>query len=100
MNQLFKKYSVVRSKTKEVMEEFSTLEAAEAFMIMMQAKGESVNMVTKDEDADDAPTSYEIDGLELDEPTVEFGSDLDVFGEDYEEPDMEVDDDAPDVEIE
>jgi len=101
MSELFKKYSVVRGKDQEVLEEFDSLEIAEKFMIMMQGKGEDVSIKTNDEDGDDAPTEYEIEGLELDiVDENRFGSDLDVFSEDYEEfPDLSVDDDAPEVDI-
>ncbi len=95
---LFKKYAIVRSNTREVLEEFSTLEAAEQFMIMMQQKGEDVMIKTDDEDADETtPDNFEIEGLDIETPSVEFGSDLDVFNEGFG--DLEVEDDAPDIDL-
>jgi hypothetical protein len=77
---LHKSHRVVRADNyKDVLEEFASAEAAEQFLIMMQAKGEDVMIVTDDEEADEnaTPDEFIIEGLELDEPTVEFGSELD-----------------------
>ena len=80
---MYKKYSVVRIPSEEVLEEFSSMEAAEKFMILMRKKGENVKVLTnKDDEEDDE--GFEIEGLELEEPEVEFGNDLDMFDE--EEP--------------
>ena len=95
---LYKKYSVVRSDNKDdVLEEFASMDAAEEFMIMMQSKGEQVTVVTDEEDTPETPDEFIIEGLELDEPTVEFGTDLDEFNEDPGLFDVEVDDEDPDV---
>ena len=81
---LHKNFSVRDSHTDEVLEEFGSMEAAEKFMIMMQSKGESVRVITDEDDVpdDETPDEFNIEGLEIDEPTVEFGNDLDEFNED------------------
>ena len=98
---MYKEYKIVRNKTGEELEAFSTMAAAEQFLIMMSAKGEDIRIVTdKDQayEADDHP-GIEIEGLDIEEPKVEFGSDLDVFNEDSV---FQVDEDNnhADVEIE
>jgi len=98
----YKKYAVVRSsKPDDILEEFASMEAAEKFMIMMQTKGEQVTIVTDEEDTpnEETPDEFVIEGLELDEPSVEFGSDLDQFNEEEGFFDVEVDDDGPDVDF-
>jgi hypothetical protein len=93
---LYKEHKVVRSQSGEVLEEFSTPQAAEEFMIMMQAKGESVRIVTDKEDADQSE-GFEISGMDIEEPTIDFGSDLDAFNEDSG---FIIENDNDDVEIE
>ena len=97
---LFKAYKVVRSDNKKnVLEEFASMEAAEKFMIMMQAKGEQVTVLTDDDEAEVTPDEFDIEGLEIEEPKVDFGTDMDIFNEDHGLLDTEVDDDAPDVDF-
>ncbi len=74
---LHKAYKVVRAENNDVLEEFATLEAAEEFMILMQGKGEQVRVLTDKEDEVEAPQTWDIEGLELEEPSVDFGSELD-----------------------
>jgi len=81
---LHKKYSVVESHNGEVLEEFGSIEAAEKFMILMQSKGIQVTVKTDEDDVQDTPDEYNIEGLEIEEPSVEFGSDLDEFNDDAE----------------
>jgi hypothetical protein len=95
---LHKSHRVVRTDNlKDVLEEFASAEAAEQFLIMMQAKGEDVMIVTDDEEADEnaTPDEFIIEGLELDEPSVEFGSELDdefgLFDQDDKDGDIEFD---------
>jgi len=86
---LHKNFRVLRSKTKELLEEFATLESAEKFMILMQSKGEQVVIETLKEDEIENK-GFEIEGLEIDEPSVDFGSELDdMFGTD--EPNFNLD---------
>ena len=93
---LHKAFKVVRSDNKEnVLEEFASIEAAEKFMILMQSKGESVRVITDEDDVpEDTPDEYNIEGLEIDEPTVEFGSDLDTF---LDEDDLLSEDEDPGI---
>ena len=78
-----KQFSIVDAKTKEVFEEFNTLPAAEKFLIMIKTRGKDAILQTSDKDIIDDPNpGFEITGLEIEEPQVEFGSDLDVFDED------------------
>ena len=80
---LHKNFSVVDSHTNEVLEEFGSMEAAEKFMILMQSKGIQVTVKTDEEDVpEDTPDEYDIEGLDIEEPSVEFGNDLDEFNED------------------
>ena len=78
---LHKNYRVVRSSNDEELEAFASLEAAEKFMIMMQQRGEQVTIKTDEEDEVDAPKTWDIEGLELETPSEDFGSDLDEFND-------------------
>lgn len=78
---LYKKYSVLRVKTGEELESFSTEEAAESFMIMMQKRGESVQVKTSEDDVDKENPGFEIEGLDIEQPNIEYGSALDEFDE-------------------
>ena len=80
---LHKNFSVRDSHTDEILEEFGSMEAAEKFMILMQSKGIQVTVKTDEEDVpEDTPDEYDIEGLDIEEPSVEFGNDLDEFNED------------------
>ena len=78
---MHKNFKIVDAKTKELIEEFHTLETAEKFLIMLKGRGKDVLMVTDDESIDENP-GFEITGMEIEEPTVQFGNDLDAFNED------------------
>jgi hypothetical protein len=78
---MYKQFKVVRNNNEEELESFSTIKAAEEFMIMMSSKGESVRIVTDKDDVDEN-SSFDIEGLEIEEPEAEFGSALDAFNED------------------
>ena len=91
-----KNFSIINAKTREVYEEFHELDSAEKFLIMLKSKGEDAILNTKDEEITEDITGYNIEGKELEEPTNDFGSDLDVFNE---EP-HRADNDLPDVDQE
>lgn len=79
---MYKNYTVARIKTGEILESFSSMEAAEKFMIMMQSKGENVQIKTDTDDVDDTNPGFEIGDMQIDEPNIEFGSALDEFNDD------------------
>ncbi len=94
-----KKFTVHNSKTDEVLEEFDSMGAAEEFCILMQQKGIQTTVKTKDEDIQDTPDEFNIEGLDVEEPEVEFGSELDgTFSDDSSIYDW--DKDKPDYEVE
>ncbi len=78
---MFKLYSIVRASNSEVLESFNTLESAEKFLIMMKSKGEDVILKTNEDDVEEDPTTYDIEGLDIIEPKNDFGTDLDQFNE-------------------
>jgi len=87
---MYKKYKVVRLPSGEILEEFTTLSSAEQLVIMLQKKGESVQVLTEKEDVlDKENPGFTIEGLEIEEPNNDFGSEMDMY-----------DDDATDFEIE
>lgn len=95
---LHKEFAVVRADNQDnILEEFSTLGAAEKFLIMMQGKGENVMIKTDDNSIEEAK-SFDIEGLDIETPSADFGSDLGYFDED-QDPGFEVNDDAPEIDI-
>ncbi len=91
-----KLYSIVRASSKEVLEEFGTLNAAEQFLIIMKGRGEDVILITdKDATVEENP-GFDISGLELKDPDVEFGNELDQFDDDtpglLDQPEVDNDD--------
>lgn len=95
---MYKKYQVVNSKTKEVLEEFESMGAAEKFMVIMQSKGVQTTVITDADDLKETPNEFNIEGLDIVEPEVEFGSELDDEYGDNSHLDFENSD--PDYEVE
>jgi len=76
-----KLYSIVRAHSGEMLEEFSTLSTAEEFLLLMKGKGEDVILKTnQDADVEENP-GWDIEGLEIVQPTNDFGNELDQFNE-------------------
>ena len=95
---LYKRYKVVETKTGDVLEEFSSEQAAERFMMLLRSKyKKDVHVVTDKADAENE--GFDIEGLEIEEPDPSvFGSELDdIFGED--DPGYDIESGDPDIEI-